>query len=49
VKIRFASSTEKLRSVSLRTLPSAAVYRSATVTASSGTSRMTTMSWWPMV
>ena len=42
--ILFASSTEKPRSVSLRTLPSDPVFRSAVVTASSVPSRMSTMS-----
>ena len=42
--IRFASSTEKPRSVSLRTLPSEPAFRSAVVTASSGPSKIITMS-----
>jgi len=42
--MRFASSTEKPRNVSLRTLPSEPDFSSAVVTASSVPSRMITMS-----
>lgn len=42
--ILFASSTEKPRSVSLRTLPSEPAFRSAAVTASSVPSMISTMS-----